>query len=400
MILSWGQPPRLHDAHGDQEEERKVGWLELFYDLIYVATIIQLGTLLSDNVSPLGALLFVLLFIPVWWSWTGMMFYFNRFVTDDIWHRLLIFAQMFAIANVAISVTGAYGDTSRDFALSYFAVRIILVVLYARAWHHVGSARPLLQRYTIGFSAASLFWLASAFVPVPYRHLLWVIGLLVEFYVPLSAGSRRLHSLLPPDAPHMGERYGLFTIIVLGESFIKVVDGLAGRGIVPFSLTLSGLGFIITASFWWLYFDRIAGAGIRRTASAPYIWIYTHLPLTIGITALGVSTKKMALLEFGAPLPEHYRWLVCGAVATCLVALSLLDLVSDTGAHSPDRRRLLAYLGAAVLVLALVPLGAYMPAIVLVSIVTLACISQIVFHLRTDRQHAAAGDPLGVVHTL
>ena len=158
------RPLQLHEHSG---EERKISWLELFYDLIYVATIIQLGDLLSGAVSPAGAALFVLLFIPVWWSWTGMMFYFNRFVVDDAWHRLLVFAQMFAVANMAISVTGAFGDRSQAFALAYFAVRAILVLFYVRAWRHVESARPLIRRYAIGFALAASPWRTSWVTATP-----------------------------------------------------------------------------------------------------------------------------------------------------------------------------------------------------------------------------------------
>ncbi|MCB0157354.1 MAG: low temperature requirement protein A, partial [Caldilineaceae bacterium] len=87
-------PPRLHQAaHG---EVRKVTWLELFYDLVYVAVLIQLGNILSDDVSPVGLMRFVVLFVPVWWAWTGITFYMNRFVADDVVHRLLIYLQIVA----------------------------------------------------------------------------------------------------------------------------------------------------------------------------------------------------------------------------------------------------------------------------------------------------------------
>jgi low temperature requirement protein LtrA len=392
MVKKWGLPPQLHTVHED-EEERKVTWLELFYDLIYVATIIQLGNVLSDNVSPLGGLLFVLLFIPVWWSWTGMMFYFNRFVADDFWHRVLIFAQMIAITNMAISVTGAFGDTSRDFALAYFAVRVILVIFYIRAWRHVESARPLIRRYIVGFSAAASLWFISAFVPEPYRYGLWVLGLMLEFYVPTSAGSRRLHSLLPPDSPHMSERYGLFTIIVFGESFVKVVSGLAGEGITLASQVFGGLGFIIAFSLWWIYFDNIAGSAIRRAGAGPYIWIYTHLPLTIGITAIGVGIKKLALLHFGYGLPDAYRWLICAAVITCLVSIALLDLVTESKRPLTTRVRVFARLAAAVLVLFIGFFGGALSAVLTVSLIALVCTAQVVIDLLVEPEADVATSP-------
>ncbi len=363
---------RLHVPGG---VERKIGWLELFYDLIYVATIIQLGDLLTRNATPTGALLFVALFVPVWWSWTGMMFYFNRFVADDAWHRVLVFAQMFAIAHLGISVTGAFGATSAAFALAYFAIRAILVVFYLRAWRVVPDARPLIRRYAAGFSLAALVWLGSVLVPPPYRFALWFVGLAIEFYVPLSARSRRLQYLVPPDTGHFAERYGLFTIIVLGESFIKVVGGLAERGVGLDAFALSALGFAIAACIWWLYFDHTHVAVVRSAPAARYVWIYGHLPLTIGITGLGVGLKKLTLLPLGDPMSDTVRWLFGGAVVLCLVALAVLDSVREAGQTPTAKTAFVARLGAAGLVLVLVAFGAGLPAGALASLVAGTCVA-------------------------
>lgn len=386
--------------HAQDVGERKISWLELFYDLIYVATIIQLGNRLSDDVSVRGVLLFVLLFVPVWWSWTGMMFYFNRFMVDDGWHRLLVFAQMFAVANLGISVSGAFGDTSATFALAYFAVRAILVLLYLRAWWHVPSARPLIGRYASGFSIGAAMWLLSVFVPPPYRFALWLLGLAIEFWVPLSAGSRRLQSLLTPNKHHLVERYGLFTIIVLGESFIKVVTGLAGQEITTASLLFSGLAFVISASLWWLYFGAVSGAALKQTTSAPYLWIYTHLPLTIGITAVGVGLKKVALIDFAHPLAVEYRWLICGAVALSLAAIALFISIRTDSVGANGLLAIGTPLCTAVAVLSLALFGRALPEILTVGLLALICAAQAFAssHLSPASTHHSAGTPATEPH--
>jgi low temperature requirement protein LtrA len=368
--------PSSLQLHVPGHEERKISWLELFYDLIYVATIIQLGNMLVGDPTARGALLFVFLFVPVWWSWTGLMFFFNRFVVDDVWHRVLVFAQMFAIANMAISVTGAFADTSVAFALSYFAVRALLVVFYARAWLHVPNARALIRRYAVGFSVAGLCWLASALVPDPYRYGLWAVGLALEFYVPLSAASRRLQHLLPPDTSHLAERYGLFTIIVLGESFIKVVGGLADHGVTLDTLVLSGLGFVVAACVWWLYFGGVHGAVVQATTRARYLWIYAHLPLTVGITGIGVGLKKLTVLALGDPAPDSVRWLLGGAVGLCLLAFVVLDS-AKAGWERAAGRETAAKVVAAAALLALAALGGGASALIVALLVATACIAQI-----------------------
>src|SRR5215212_7298989 len=162
--------------HLNTDVHRKVSWLELFYDLVFVATIVQLGNKLSEDVSEIGFLGFALLFVPIWWVWMGTTFYANRFAADDLVHHLLVFAQIFIVSALAIHVFDGLGETSAGFALAYAAARGILVIMYLRTARYVPEARALARRYGIGFAVAALIWLVSAFVPPPFRFGLWVVG--------------------------------------------------------------------------------------------------------------------------------------------------------------------------------------------------------------------------------
>lgn len=147
--------PRLRTGQ-EAESERHASWLELFYDLVFVAAVSQLATSLSGDYSWLGMLRFSALFIPVWWAWVGHTFYLTRFDTDDLGHRLMTMAEMAAAASLAVHVPAALGASSAGFALSYAAVRFILVAEYLRAWHHIPAVRPLTGRYAAGFGALPL----------------------------------------------------------------------------------------------------------------------------------------------------------------------------------------------------------------------------------------------------
>ena len=97
------------------EKERHASWLENFYDLIVAIVVFQLSTNLNHDVSIFGFLGFVALFIPVWWSWIGVMFYNSRFETDDLGHRLLTLLQMAAAAFMAVNVPDGLGKNSAGF---------------------------------------------------------------------------------------------------------------------------------------------------------------------------------------------------------------------------------------------------------------------------------------------
>jgi low temperature requirement protein LtrA len=321
-------PPTLYTRVGGEHNERKVTWLELFYDLVYVATLIQLGDLLSENVTRAGFLQFTLLFIPMWWSWTGITFWNNRFVADDVWHRVLIFVQIFFIAVLGISVRGATGVLGVQFTLAYVGIRLVLVALYFRASRSSPEARDFARRYAIGFFVAAMVWLSAVFVSPEYRPWVWLLGMAVDFAVPLSKRSRELSRALPIDVPHLAERYGIFTIIVLGESFVKVISGLGGTqlsgSLLPVGLSI----LVVSASLWWLYFDDVAGSLVKPSGASAYAWIYSHLPIAIGLTAFGVGAKKVLLAEPAEHLHSEYRWLVVASLVLYLLFVAILDEVT------------------------------------------------------------------------
>ena len=147
--------------NNNNNTNRHATWLELFYDLIFVVVISQLAHNLENDFSLYGSLGFLALFVPVWWSWTGAAFYATRFDTDDLGHRILILLQMIGAAALAVNVTDGLGNNSAGFALSYAAIRVILVVEYIRTGRskQYSSATPLIRRYTRGFLCAAVVWI-------------------------------------------------------------------------------------------------------------------------------------------------------------------------------------------------------------------------------------------------
>ena len=241
----------------NKNEERHATWLELFYDLVFVVTISQLSHYLLHDVSLSNFFGFLFLFIPVWWSWIGTTFFATRFYSDDLGHRLLLLLQMGGAGAMAVNISGAFNNNLSGFALSYAFMRLILVIEYVRVFRTIKSsksANPLVKRYIIGFSIAAIIWLISAFVPfTEIRFALWTIGLTIDFATPIS--NSKLASKFAPHISHLPERMGLFTLIVLGESIVGIVNGLTEQIWDVYSVIEASLGLCISFSLWWLYFD-------------------------------------------------------------------------------------------------------------------------------------------------
>ncbi len=328
MLKPWFQPPRLWVGDSATDRPRRATWLELFYDLVFVVAVSQLAHKLSDDVSLGGFLGYAALFVPVWWAWIGTTFYANRFDSDDLVRRILMGLQMLAIAALAVNVHHGLSSSSIGFGLAYVASRLLLVAEYLWAGWHIPVARGLTQRYALGFSLGAVVWGISLFVPLPWRLWLWAIGLAIDFATPMTVAS--MVKQFPPHPEHLPERFGLFTIIVLGEAILAVVNGVSKvEWNLPTTLTAIG-GFVTAFSLWWIYFDNVSGSALETSRSTGrlkvlQLWLYIHLPLVIGLAATGVGVEHLIKLAgVGSVLPTNERWLICGSVAMCYGAMAVL----------------------------------------------------------------------------
>ncbi len=393
MQNRWFHAPQLHtpDAH----TERKVAWLELFYDLIYVATIIQLGNALSHHVSFGGFLAFFALFVPLWYSWTGFTFYSNRFMVDDALHRGLVFIQMFAVGAMAVSVPRVLEHDYALFAGAYAVARWVLVALYFRTWKHTEEGREVSAVMWRGFGVAAVIWTLSPLLTEPWVYVAWAVAMAIDLSVPLTRKNRELTGLYPPDLPHMTERYGLLTIIVLGESFVKILSSVAEKPGGPGTdlMVMAGLAVVVTCCLWWIYFDDVAGSRIKDKRLAFYAWVYMHLPLVVGITAVGVAVKKVVFFDPGEIAPAKYRWLLCGSLALALFSVAVIDYFTERReADLSDKNRVNMRFGSGIVVLLLAPAGGFMSSLAFGALVSLACIGQVLFDLWMAPQGLSAED--------
>lgn len=386
------RPPTLRSGQ-DAVRERHASWLELFYDLVFVAAVSQLATTLTTEYTLGGFLKFCALYIPIWWAWAGHTYYLTRFDANDVGHRLLTMVQMMAVAALVVNAADAVGTTSAGFALSYAAVRFMLVAQYGRAARHIPAVRPLIYRYMAGFGSAAALWALSALVSPPYRFWIWGIALVVDFLAPLTAGS--LHVRVPPHLAHLPERFGLFTIIVLGEEVVSVVLGVRAQGLTAVSGAAGVMGLVIAFALWWGYFEGVKGAAVLQLRSKDDVrryqqWLYAHLPLTMGIVGAAVGVKHVIALGYRELLPPTEAWLLGISVAVSLLSLHLILLASSTARNSPGIHRITGFhITTGFLVGIAGALGTVISGLSFLGIIAGLCVIQIVYALREMPAEAA-----------
>lgn len=315
--------PTVRHAAGPADEG-KVSWLELFYDLAFVAVIGTVGHVLVKPDSDYRILgQFLLFFIPVWWAWVGQAFYLSRFQHDALSSRVTTLAQIMVLVVMATSVAPAVKGETALFAGCYAALRVILIGQYLYTAWHVPESRPLTTRYAAGFSVAAGLWIISTFVPAPVTYGLWLTALLIDFFTPFTAGVHNVR--IPPHAAHIPERFGLFTIIVLGEEVLAAMRGLSEAVWTPVNLAMAALGLVLAFSVWWIYFEGVRGADHVRLNSSSVSnfrrWLYSHLPLHLGIVVMAMGFERFLLKE-KPPIEARIEFAV--AIAVIAVCMHLL----------------------------------------------------------------------------
>jgi len=354
--------------------------MELFFDLIFVAAVAEVGAPLSTDYSWTGLLRYGFLFVLIWWAWSGHTLYSTRFDHDDLVQRALILIQCFIAAVMAANATEALDTrSSAGFGAAYAGMRIVLVLQYIRA-RRVPETRELTTRYAIGFGAAAVLWIISAFLDVPERYCVWALALIVDFLTPWLAAKHSVR--FPPDATHFPERFGLFTIILLGEFVAAVMRGIESQEYWSFSAAATAFSSMAFAFVlrWW-YFDVGQSASERhirskRQAVLFQIWHYAHLPMFLGIGVAGVGFEHMISLESGERLTRSEALVLCSAVAVLMAAVISIGATSEGAQRGNQRRYLWAQYGLIGVVAVLATYANSLHRVVLVAVLLATCCAQ------------------------
>ena len=375
------EPPRLRTRDRDIEEQRRATWLELFFDLVFVAAVSQLANALAAEPTTARFFEFLGLFLPVWWAWMGFTFYANRFDTDDLVYRLLMLVAMFGVAVLATTIPSVFRGETAGFPLAYIGVRLVLVALYARASRHVPEARTLTRTFLTLFSFAILVWAVSLAFDRPWAYVVWGIALAVELAAPIRAW-RSIRDA-PVDRRHLPERFGLLTLIVLGESVLAVVLGVSKVSWDAGSAAAAVGGFVIAAALWWIYFDFLdEGALTARGIFGGLTYVYMNYLVVAGLAALGAGVKLAILASGGDRHYDDTSWILCAGLALAMVGLGVIQLVAGTAVIDSD---VVLRLSTAAIALLLIPLGS--SPLTVVWILAAVLVAQVVFELARHETH-------------
>ncbi|CBW25952.1 putative integral membrane protein [Halobacteriovorax marinus SJ] len=308
--------------------EKKVGWLELFYDLMYVASFIQLGNIFSRDISLYGFIKISLIFITFWVSWSGFSLFSNRYTIDDFLHRVLVFLHMFTVASLTVLAPRVFNGDYSYFTIIFGISQLLVALLYLRASIQTEFGSKYTKFWFGAFSLSGFTWLSAPFFPNNLTPLVWAVGVAIILITPILNKARNLFNEFPFDYEHLSERYSLLTIIVIGESFVKVLTELVERDSGMNLVIQACFSLLIACSIWWIYFDDVAESKLKKSLLAFPVWLVSHLPLQMGIVLMGVGIKKVVSSNMAHSLQLNDAYLLSFSIALILAFVGLIDLVT------------------------------------------------------------------------
>jgi len=324
----------------DLDLERKVSWLELFFDLVFVVVLSRLAHDLAQQPDLGHVLDFGLLFAAVFWSWNAFTFYTERFESDGLEHRFFVFAAMAAVAAMAVFTEGGLDVHRHGFVWAYLAVRAVNMAQWVRAGLHVPAFRPVALRFLGGFFLSAGCVVSAAQLDGTSRRWVFAAAVLTDVLTPVltlkhQTGLPRLSTSKFP------ERFGLFTILVLGETVAGVITGVSGineAGQLGIRQLLDGgLGLLIGIGLWWTYFDFIARRPPKPLLSTTLGWVYLHLLTLAAVTATGAAIRLAIGQSLDHRLSADVRYLLVGSVVTALAGLAALETTLARSEDEPTR---------------------------------------------------------------
>lgn len=321
------RPLRRMTARGRDEAHRVASPLELFFDLCFVVAIAQAGVQLVHSVAEAhaaeGILNYAMVFFAIWWAWMNFTWFASAYDNDDVLYRVVTLIQIAGVLVLAAGVSQAFED--HDFLLvllGYVIMRMALTVQWLRVARNAdGAERRMALRYAGGVLVCQAGWVGLVLLPEAGRPWLFLVMAIAEMCVPLVA-EREFSTVWHPH--HISERYGLFTIIVLGETIaaatIAVKVGVDENDALGELLPIASGGLLIIFAAWWIYFV-VPIHGHLSSSRKAFLWGYGHYVIFASAAAIGAGLEVAVEQAVGK---AHISTSAASAAVTLPTALFLL----------------------------------------------------------------------------
>jgi low temperature requirement protein LtrA len=354
----------------DTQEDGRVTFVELFFDLVFVFAITQLSHGLLEDLTLVGVVHVSVLLLAVWWVWVYTAWITNWLDPQRPLVRLMLFALTLAGLLLSASIPTAFAEKGLVFAGAYAFMQVgrTIFMLWACRAHSPGNFLNF-QRVIVWFLVSAVLWLAGGLADEGLRMPFWLAALAIEYVAP-AAGffvpglGRSTSEDWDIEGGHLAERCGLFVIIALGESVLVTGATLVDLEWNAPTVTAFVIAFVGSAAMWWIYFNIGAerGSTIISHSDNPgrlgrLAYTYMHIIIVAGIIVCAVADEFVLTHPLG-----HIE---TNAIAAILGGPAVYLFGNILFKHAIAGRVPLSHLIGLALLAALVPVAGYASPLVL-----------------------------------
>ncbi len=302
LVRMSGRDP--HESH------RAATPLELLFDLTFVVAFAVAGEQAADQFTEghqwaaVGGFVFALM--AICWAWINFTWFASAYDTDDWFYRLTTLVQMTGVVVLALGLPALFHSLAagghldnRVLVAGYVVMRVAMIGQWLRAAAGDPARRRTCLTYAGGIAVAQVGWLVLVFIdpPLPVSLSVWPLLLVLEMAVPPIA---ERHEMTPWHSHHIAERYGLLTIIALGEVITGTVTSVSaivstqGWSSAAVIVVVAGVG--LAFGMWWSYFNLPSAELLHQVPNRAFGWGYGHIAVFGGVAATGAGLHVAAIL--------------------------------------------------------------------------------------------------------
>lgn len=318
-----------------QPSSRHASWLELFFDLIFVVAIAKTAHVLQHphegHIAVIDYCKYLLILVPIWWAWVGATLFSTRFDCDDPLQRIASLTQMFAIIALAAHINIDFDTYYYGFLYAYLTIRLLTILMYVRALVYPSDKKHVVMVLCVTFSLGALITASSAFFEGTLRYSVFYSGIIFEMIMPVLHKDRL--KAFSVHSHHLPERFGLLTLILLGESITSLTNSLDVLSFSSQQVLMAVCGFIFVCAIWWGYFDNFEHKISGQDLGNGHGILYLHLGVYAGLGAIASMVRYA--IEPTLTLVD-YKILAAFGVMGLVIAMQFLHFIYHPKEYRPQ----------------------------------------------------------------
>lgn len=323
-------------------DDHRVTPLELLFDLVFVYAITNVTGLMEHDIGGRTVLQGMITLAVVWFGWCSYTWLGNQARADEGLLRVAMVIALTGMFFVAVSIPYAFsgdGNAAVVLVVAYAVVRLTHIGVYLVAAGDDRDLRSVISSMGVIVSAVLAVLLAGALIGGEAQQWWWLGAVAIDQIGVYFVRSTRWRLR---SASHFAERFGLITIIAIGESVVAIGTATSSPALGARDGLALVCGVAVAVCLWWLYFDVVAivaegvlhrAEGLARARLARDSYTYLHFPMVAGIvfTAMG-----LVLLISDPDHVDAGRYALYGGIA-CYLAGHLAFRLRNIGSLNVAR---------------------------------------------------------------